>query len=130
MRFTVRKITEKWLVWDTGARAVAIVDACAGLPRPLVLLGDLNLRAPEPADLSGFEALGEALTHPVDDPVRQIDHVLVDPGAGVRVVPAGPAVAVDTGLSDHRALVVDVRVQPSGGPGGRGGLKGPRRYAG
>lgn len=92
----------------------ALVDACAGLPRPLVLLGDLNLRAPEPAELSGFEPLGDALTHPVDVPVRQIDHVLVDAGPGVRVTPAGPAVAVDTGLSDHRALVVDVVVEPLG----------------
>lgn len=31
MRFTVRKITEKWLVWDTGARAVAIVDAAPAI---------------------------------------------------------------------------------------------------
>ncbi|WP_216093469.1 endonuclease/exonuclease/phosphatase family protein, partial [Cellulosimicrobium cellulans] len=92
----------------------AFVDACAGLPRPLVLLGDLNLRAPEPAELSGFAPLGDALTHPVDDPVRQIDHVLADPGAGVRIAPAGPAVAIDTGLSDHRALVVDVVVERDG----------------
>jgi hypothetical protein len=27
MRFTVRKVAKKWLVWDTNARAVAVVDS-------------------------------------------------------------------------------------------------------
>jgi hypothetical protein len=26
MRFTVRKLTKGWMVWDTAARAVAVVD--------------------------------------------------------------------------------------------------------
>jgi endonuclease/exonuclease/phosphatase family metal-dependent hydrolase len=94
------------------------VRACAPLPRPLVVLGDLNLRAPEPTELSGWSTLAHGLTHPVDHPVRQIDHVLAHTGAGCPVVrPVGPAVAVDTGLSDHRALVVDVVVDQKGVPG-------------
>lgn len=27
MRFTVRKVATKWMVWDTVARAVAVVDS-------------------------------------------------------------------------------------------------------
>lgn len=89
----------------------SFVRACDGLPRPLVVLGDLNLRAPEPVEISGWTPLAEGLTHPADRPVRQIDHVLADTGPGGRGLrPVGPAVAVDTGLSDHRALVVDVVV--------------------
>ena len=93
----------------------SFVRACDALPRPLVVLGDLNLRAPEPAELSGWTSIADALTHPVDVPVRQIDHVLAVPTSGAGAVrPVSPAVAVDTGLSDHRALVVDVRLAPVG----------------
>ncbi|MCB7135724.1 endonuclease/exonuclease/phosphatase family protein [Cellulosimicrobium marinum] len=97
----------------------ALARACDELPRPLVLLGDLNLRAPEPAVLTGWTSLADVLTHPSDDPVRQIDHVLVDaprdpdrsPATHEPVVrPVGQAIAVDTGISDHRAVVVDVAV--------------------
>lgn len=95
----------------TAEQLAALVRACASLPRPLVLLGDLNLRAPAPAELTGFMSLADVLTHPVDRPVRQIDHVLADGSPGGAVVRAvGPGVAVDTGLSDHRAVVVDVRL--------------------
>lgn len=97
----------------TADQLRSFVRSCAGLPRPLVLLGDLNLRAPEPAEITGFASLADVLTHPSDRPVRQIDHVLADarPG-GARVRALGPATAVDTGLSDHRAVVVDVVVDP------------------
>ncbi|SMF53092.1 endonuclease/exonuclease/phosphatase family metal-dependent hydrolase [Cellulosimicrobium cellulans J34] len=97
----------------TAEQLRSFVRSCAGLPRPLVLLGDLNLRAPEPAEITGFASLADVLTHPSDRPVRQIDHVLADarPG-GARVRALGPATAVDTGLSDHRAVVVDVVVDP------------------
>jgi endonuclease/exonuclease/phosphatase (EEP) superfamily protein YafD len=48
--------------------------------------------------------LGAADTFTVAAPTRQLDHVLGD--GPVRAV--GAARSVDTGLSDHRALVVDV----------------------
>ena len=89
----------------------SFVRACGPLARPLVVLGDLNLRAPEPVDLSGWTSLADVVTHPAPRPVRQIDHVLVDAPAGV-VRAVGPATAVETGISDHRALVVDVRLEP------------------
>jgi endonuclease/exonuclease/phosphatase family metal-dependent hydrolase len=100
----------------TADQLRSFVRACAPLPRPLVLLGDLNLRAPEPAEISGFTSLADVLTHPVDRPVRQIDHVLADTAPGAATIRAlGPATAVDTGLSDHRAVVVDVVVDPQAG---------------
>lgn len=82
-------------------------------PRPVVLLGDLNLRAPVPADRTGWRPLATDDTYPRHDPRFQIDHILLDPGD-----PADPASdgafrpvggrAVDTGVSDHRALVADL----------------------
>jgi len=94
----------------TADQFSAFVRACDALPRPLVVLGDLNLRAPEPAEISGWTSLADALTHPADRPARQIDHVLVDDARAPGLVrPVGPGVALDTGISDHRALVVDVR---------------------
>jgi endonuclease/exonuclease/phosphatase family metal-dependent hydrolase len=74
------------------------------LPRPLVLLGDFNLRAPVPAERTGWRSLATDDTFPRRDPRFQIDHVLWDGGA----VPDAEGRAVDTGVSDHRALVVDV----------------------
>ncbi|MBD5784577.1 endonuclease/exonuclease/phosphatase family protein [Cellulosimicrobium terreum] len=93
----------------TADQLRSLVAACDALPRPLVLMGDLNLRPPAPVEISGWTPLADARTHPAARPVRQIDHVLADPGPGVGLEPAGPATAVDTGLSDHRALVVTVR---------------------
>lgn len=74
-----------------------------GLPRPLVLLGDFNLRAPVPAERTGYRPLATGDTFPRHDPRFQIDHILWD---GDDVPDAGGH-AVDTGVSDHRALVAD-----------------------
>lgn len=75
-------------------------------PDPRVLLGDLNLPGAVPSQASGLLPLVAAPTFPAHRPDRQIDHVLATPG--LRVV--GEGRAVDLGLSDHRALVVDVEV--------------------
>ncbi|WP_454850275.1 endonuclease/exonuclease/phosphatase family protein [Promicromonospora soli] len=75
-----------------------------GLPRPLVLLGDFNLRAPIPAERTGWRPLATGDTYPRHDPRFQIDHILWDGDA----VPDVEGRVVDTGVSDHRALVVDV----------------------
>ncbi|QAY64025.1 hypothetical protein ET495_13225 [Xylanimonas allomyrinae] len=114
-------------------------------PRPLVLLGDFNIRGDEPAARTGWHELVHVPTYPRHRPFLRIDHVLadgiaapdgvaapdarepgpVDPGPvdpeGVdpdRVEPAaryavralGPARAVDAGISDHCAVVVDLEV--------------------
>lgn len=83
-----------------------LVRACRSLPRPLVLLGDLNLPPRAVARASGWRALAEAPTFPSQSPVRQIDHVLGDG----EVTAAAAAAVLDAGVSDHRPLVVDVRL--------------------
>lgn len=80
-------------------------DALGAAPRPLVLMGDLNLRDGAPAAVTGWRPLAESHTFPVAEPRFQIDHVLVDDDGAMRV---DGACALDTGVSDHRALVVDV----------------------
>jgi endonuclease/exonuclease/phosphatase family metal-dependent hydrolase len=77
-------------------------------PRPLVLLGDLNLRGEIPAQVTGLRPLATAPTYPAARPRFQIDHVLADGD----VVAAGEAQSVNAGVSDHRALVVDVTLTP------------------
>lgn len=89
--------------WSTR-QLRTLVSHVSGLPRPLVLMGDLNIGGDRPARVSGMRALATAATFPVSRPLRQLDHILADG----RVEPVGAARAVDTGLSDHRALVVDV----------------------
>lgn len=81
-----------------------LVRVTRTLPGPRVVMGDLNLAGEQPARLSGLRSLVHAATFPVADPVRQLDHVLAGPG----VHAAGPGESLDLGLSDHRALVVDV----------------------
>ncbi|HEY0217257.1 MAG TPA: endonuclease/exonuclease/phosphatase family protein [Cellulomonas sp.] len=78
--------------------------ACADLPRPLAVTGDLNLPGATPALVTGWRSVGRVLTFPVGVPDRQIDHVLLDGPVSVHAEP----VAVDTGMSDHRALVVEL----------------------
>ena len=76
------------------------------LPPPVVLLGDLNLDVDRAKEVSGLDPLATALTFPVAHPTKQLDHVL---GYGP-VTASGPARSIDTGVSDHRALVVDLDV--------------------
>ncbi len=80
------------------------------LPAPLVLLGDLNLRGPWPARITGLVPLASLPTYPNGSPARQLDHVL----AGPHVHPLAAATALDLGLSDHLALVVGVRLDDEG----------------
>lgn len=81
-----------------------LAQACRTLPRPLVLLGDLNLETRAAVRATGWQPAAQAPTFPAAAPVRQIDHVLLD--GDVRVV--GRPVALDAGVSDHRPLVVDL----------------------
>ena len=80
-----------------------VVAWAASLPRPLVLIGDLNLPGTLPARVTGWRSLVRAPTYPSAHPRLQLDHALAD--GAVRV---SAARAVSVAGSDHRALVVDV----------------------
>jgi endonuclease/exonuclease/phosphatase family metal-dependent hydrolase len=73
-------------------------------PKPVVLMGDLNLSDGRPARISGYRPLGCAATFPADAPVRQLDHIL----HRGRLGPARAVHSPELPLSDHRPLVVDL----------------------
>lgn len=79
-----------------------------GATRPVLLAGDLNLPAPLVGLASGAPTLVRAPTFPGAAPRLQLDHVV---SLGAPVTATGSAVQL--GVGDHRALVVDVVV---GGP--------------
>lgn len=85
-------------------RLVAWADA---LPRPLVLLGDLNLPGILPARVSGWAPLVRAATYPSRRPRLQLDHALADGELHVQA-----AQVVPVGGSDHLAPVVDLGIAP------------------
>lgn len=72
-------------------------------PGPAVLMGDLNMGAVRALRITRLHALATHPTYPVDDPRRQIDHILA---RGLRA--ADPGEAVQLPLSDHCALAVNV----------------------
>jgi endonuclease/exonuclease/phosphatase family metal-dependent hydrolase len=86
---------------------VLALRAAGRLPGPRLLTGDLNLR-PEKVRpvtaLTHWRSQARALTFPVGAPDSQIDHVLADRRVAVDGVEARALP-----VSDHRALVVDLR---------------------
>jgi endonuclease/exonuclease/phosphatase family metal-dependent hydrolase len=78
-----------------------------GLPRPLVLLGDLNLPGRIPARVTGWEPLVRERTYPVMHPRVQLDHVLADGLDQQQVAGAVPEVHL-LPVSDHAAVTVDL----------------------
>jgi endonuclease/exonuclease/phosphatase family metal-dependent hydrolase len=76
----------------------------AAFAGPLVLMGDLNMPAPRPAEVTGYRSLASAPTFPVHFPSRQLDHVLLRGELGRVTATASRALP----LSDHRALTVDL----------------------
>jgi endonuclease/exonuclease/phosphatase family metal-dependent hydrolase len=79
----------------------------AGMPRPLVLLGDFNLPGSIPARVTGWTPLARGRTYPSTGPRIQFDHVLAD---GLTAHQQATAVAQIHLLpvSDHAAVSVDV----------------------
>src|SRR5947209_39086 len=51
-----------------------------GFPGPRVLLGDLNMTPPAPQRWTRLRPLATAPTFPIDEPQRQLDHILTDVG--------------------------------------------------
>lgn len=82
--------------------------------RPVILAGDLNdVPDSEPInrlERAGWTHTGFAPTFPSDAPDRMIDYVLVRPSSRFRVIEH--RVLDEAIASDHRALVVDLEIQP------------------
>ena len=77
------------------------------LPAPRVLMGDLNLQPDRAAPIiveAGFEIAETGPAYPAEHPTVQLDYIAVD---GLRIESAA---VVATGTSDHRPIVVDVRL--------------------
>ena len=82
-----------------------LLEELASLPRPCVLLGDLNLRPNDvemPLRRAGFELASGGPTEPAHDPRQRIDHVAV---AGLTI---GAVTVGDAPVSDHRPLIVEL----------------------
>lgn len=80
----------------------------AGLPRPLVLMGDLNLPGTLPGLLTGWRQIARVPSYPVNRPRVQFDHIIADGWLEESAVRAQESVrAVALPVSDHCALVAD-----------------------
>jgi len=82
-----------------------LLEELAPLPRPCILLCDLNLRPEDVEDrlrAAGFELAGGGPTEPAWVPRQRIDHIAVD---GIAI---GAISTIDPPVSDHRPLVAQL----------------------
>ena len=49
----------------------------AAVPGPVLLMGDMNMTHPKPAQLTGYRSLAVCPTFPAAAPNRQLDHILL-----------------------------------------------------
>jgi endonuclease/exonuclease/phosphatase (EEP) superfamily protein YafD len=80
------------------------------MPGPLLLMGDLNMAHPRPAQITGYRPLATHPTFPAPAPDRQLDHILLRGELGPVIASSAPELPV----SDHRALVVEVAEEKRG----------------
>ena len=92
-----------FLPWWNGHQLRTLVRRLGPSGVPTVLLGDLNLRPRRATRVTGMQPVARGLTFPADEPIEQLDHILV--GGGLRAVTGG---AVALPVSDHLALVADL----------------------
>ena len=78
----------------------------APLREPVILMGDLNMPDDRPAQITGYRPLARHYTFPVEQPDRQLDHILVSGQVGQVTGSSAPALP----LSDHRALIADLSI--------------------
>jgi endonuclease/exonuclease/phosphatase family metal-dependent hydrolase len=90
--------------WWNGRQLRALTSALEASPRPLVLMGDLNMDLPRAERISSLTPLARHPTFPADAPREQLDHVLASPDVDT----TASSYDVRLPLSDHRALVVDL----------------------
>jgi endonuclease/exonuclease/phosphatase family metal-dependent hydrolase len=93
-----------FLRWWNGRQMRLLMRSVPTGPEPLVLMGDLNMRAPAVHKLTGMRPLASGATFPAHEPREQIDHILTNDHQLVKMNDS----VVEMPLSDHRALVVDV----------------------
>ncbi len=107
--FTVAAVHLSFVPPWNAAQLIAVRRWIAGLPRPHLLIGDLNLPGPVPGLLlgPGWRDLARAPTYPAHRPLVQLDHVLA---AGLGRGAARAAATPATGVSDHRPLVVEAEL--------------------
>jgi endonuclease/exonuclease/phosphatase family metal-dependent hydrolase len=72
---------------------------------PRVLMGDLNMAPRAARRWTRMRSLARAMTFPAEEPDRQLDHILTDD----RALAVHHCTAPLLSVSDHRALVADVR---------------------
>ena len=81
----------------------------APLQEPVLLMGDLNMADHRPVQVTGYRPLARHFTFPVDNPDRQLDHILIRGQLGEVIASSAPALP----LSDHRALIVELATRTS-----------------
>ena len=81
------------------------------LPGPHLLMGDFNLPGRLPGLVTGWTQLARVATYPAPRPRVQLDHVL---GHGVGLEAVRAVSTRHRGISDHRALVVDLELTTAG----------------
>nr|WP_204331643.1 endonuclease/exonuclease/phosphatase family protein [Geodermatophilus sabuli] len=101
-QFTVANTHLSFIAGWNSLQLSRLVRSLTGTREPLVVMGDLNMAGRQAVRVSGLTPLATADTFPLDEPTRQLDHVL----ARGPLTATGPAEAVRLPLSDHRALVV------------------------
>jgi endonuclease/exonuclease/phosphatase family metal-dependent hydrolase len=101
--FTVVGMHLSFISWWNTRQLRKVVRATADDRTPVVFMGDLNMGREQAVSTTGMRALATHPTYPVDDPVEQIDHILVRGSVQVGATGA-PALPI----SDHRALWADL----------------------
>ncbi|MDH3959616.1 MAG: endonuclease/exonuclease/phosphatase family protein [Actinomycetota bacterium] len=80
----------------------------AGMPRPMVLMGDFNTPGGIPGLVTGWEQVARVPTYPVMRPRVQFDHIMADGWTDEAMDEArASARAVPLPVSDHCALIAD-----------------------
>lgn len=80
----------------------------AGMPRPAILMGDLNTLGGLPGMITGLTQVARVRTYPVMRPRVQFDHIMADGWTEQALAQARDSVrAVPLPVSDHLAVVAD-----------------------
>lgn len=107
--FTVATVHLSFVPGHNVRQLKALRRWLAGMPRPLVLLGDFNLPGSIPARVTGWTPLVRQRTYPAMGPRVQLDHVLADGFTAHQQATAVPGVHL-LPVSDHAAVTVDVEL--------------------